>query len=278
MFVGLLFAVVPVLVDQGTRLVQQLPGIVNGVSNSDFVIGLQHQFSGVIDIDAAINSAAEFFKNPNNLVNIGGGVLAVGAGVATGVTGAVIVLILTLYFLASLHSIKAVTYRFVARGSRPQFIALSDEITGSIGRYVVGQVALAFVNGVTSLIVLSVIGAPVPFLLAFIAFLASLVPLVGTIAGALVICLVCLFASPLTALVAAIWYLIYMQVEAYVLSPRIMKKAVAVPGAIVVIAAIAGGALGGILGALVAIPFAASAIIVIQKVVLPRQDAKTEGL
>ena len=65
-----------------------------------------------------------------------------------------------------------------------------------------------------------------------------------------------------------------MQIEAYVLSPRIMNKAVDVPGALVVIAAVAGGALGGILGALVAIPVAASIIIIVQKVVFPNQDRK----
>ena len=90
---------------------------------------------------------------------------------------------------------------------------------------------------------------------------------------AVIITLVCLAASPATALAAAIYYLIYMQLEAYVLSPRIMNRAVAVPGALVVIAAVAGGTLGGVLGALVAIPVAASLIIIIQKVVFPRQDA-----
>ncbi|PPH50014.1 AI-2E family transporter, partial [Rathayibacter sp. AY1E1] len=102
----------------------------------------------------------------------------------------------------------------------------------------------------------------------------SLIPLVGTLSGAVIISLACLLASPLTALVAAIYYLVYMQVEAYLLSPRIMNKAVSVPGAVVVIAAVAGGTLAGVLGALVAIPVAASVIIVVQKVVFPRQDAK----
>jgi predicted PurR-regulated permease PerM len=139
---------------------------------------------------------------------------------------------------------------------------------------VVGQFTLAAVNGVLSLIFLWIIGAPQFVLLAFVAFLFSLIPLVGTITGSLIIVAVCLFASPLTALVALIWYLVYMQVEAYFLSPRIMNRAVAVPGAVVVIAAIAGGSLGGILGALVAIPVAASTIIIIQKVVFPRQELK----
>ena len=141
-----------------------------------------------------------------------------------------------------------------------------------MGRYVIGQLSLGLLNGVLSLIFLSIIGAPAPILLAFIAFLGSLVPLVGTLTGAIIITLVCLAASPLTALVAAIYYLVYMQVEAYVLSPRIMSRAVAVPGALVVIAAIAGGTLGGVLGALVAIPVAASLIIIVEKVVFPRQD------
>ncbi|MDQ2697358.1 MAG: AI-2E family transporter, partial [Actinomycetota bacterium] len=157
--------------------------------------------------------------------------------------------------------------------SRPGYREVSEEITGSVGRYVIGQVSLGAINGVLSLIFLSIIGAPAPILLAFIAFLFSLVPLVGTLSGAVIISLVCLAASPVTALTAAIYYLIYMQIEAYLLSPRIMNRAVAVPGALVVIAAVAGGTLGGVLGALVAIPVAASLIIIIQKVVFPRQDA-----
>jgi predicted PurR-regulated permease PerM len=74
-------------------------------------------------------------------------------------------------------------------------------------------------------------------------------------------------------LVAIIYYLVYMQVESYFVSPRIMRSAVAVPGAVVVIAALAGGSLLGILGALVAIPVAASIMLVIKQVLVPRQDS-----
>ena len=101
---------------------------------------------------------------------------------------------------------------------------------------------------------------------------ASLVPLIGTLTGAVIITIFAFAASPATGVAAAIYYLIYMQVEAYVLSPRIMSRAVSVPGALVVIAAVAGGTLGGVLGALVAIPVAASLIIIVEKVIFPRQD------
>ena len=69
----------------------------------------------------------------------------------------------------------------------------------------------------------------------------------------------------------AIYYLVYMQVEAYVLSPNIMNRAVKVPGVIVVIAALVGGTLLGILGALIAIPVAAAVLLIIDQVVVPRQ-------
>jgi predicted PurR-regulated permease PerM len=273
-FTGLLFTVIPVVIDQTTNLIQNFPTYVNNVMTSDWVKDLETQLSGIVDLDAVVAGITDFVKNPQNFINLGGGILAVGVGVASGITGAVIVLILTLYFLASMRSIKKVAHRFVPATKRPGFIDVSEDITAAVGRYVVGQVSLALVNGILSLIFLTIIGAPQAILLAFVAFLFSLIPLVGTLTGSIIISIVCLFASPLTALVAIIYYLVYMQVEAYVLSPRIMNRAVAVPGAVVVIAAVAGGTLGGILGALVAIPIAASAIIITQKVVFPRQDAK----
>ena len=110
-------------------------------------------------------------------------------------------------------------------------------------------------------------------LLAFIAFLGSLIPLVGTVSGAAVISLIVgVFDGFPSVLVVAIYYLVYMQVEAYVLNPRIMAKAVKVPGAVVVIAALAGGTLLGILGALIAIPVAAAILLVVNQVVVPRQE------
>lgn len=273
-FTGLLLYLIPVLVEQGGYFIANAPEIIADIGAQPWVVDLENQLKGVVDINALISGAQDFIGDPSNLLNIGGGLLAVGSGIASAVTGSIIVLILTLYFLASMRSMKTVAYHFAPASRRPGTRELGEEITGAVGRYVVGQVSLAAVNGVLSVIFLLIIGAPLPALLAFIAFLCSLIPLVGTITGAAIISLTCLIASPLTALVAAIYYLIYMQVEAYLLSPRIMTRAVAVPGAVVVIAAVAGGTIAGILGALVAIPVAASVIIIIQKVVFPRQDAK----
>lgn len=271
-FAGVVFAVVPILIQQATNLIQNFPEIVEDIARQEWVQDLSKQFAGSSDIGHSLQSLQSFVEDPGNLLSLGGGILAVGSGILSGLTGAVIVIILMLYFLASMRGLKSMAYRFVPASRRQNFIDVSEQITQAVGRYVVGQISQALINGILSLVFLLIIGAPLPVLLATFAFLGSLIPLVGTLAAAVVISLLCLFASPATALAAAIYYLVYMQVEAYIISPRIMSRAVQVPGAFVVIAAVAGGTIGGVLGALVAVPFAASAIIIVQKVIYPRQE------
>jgi predicted PurR-regulated permease PerM len=127
---------------------------------------------------------------------------------------------------------------------------------------------------VSAFIFMTVVGIPFALVLAAITFLLGLIPLVGTITGAAIVTLVALSVSPTTALIAAIYYLIYMQIEAYLISPKIMSKAVSVPGAVVVVAALAGGSILGVLGALIAIPVAASIMLIVREVWMPRQDAR----
>ena len=270
---GVVFAIVPIIVDQVSKLSRIFPELVRGVNSSTFLADLQRQFPG-LDVSRITKTITDFLGG--NLENITTTIVQSGLAFVSGLFGALIILILTLYFTASLNAMKRATYQLVPASKRARFTDLSEQITTAVGRYIVGQAALASVNGVLSFIFLSIIGAPFPALLAFIAFLLSLIPLVGTISGSIIIVLTCLIpgigSSPQTALAAAIYYLIYMQVEAYVLSPNIMSRAVSVPGAVVVIAALAGGSLLGILGALIAIPVAASVIMIVKQVVIPRQN------
>jgi predicted PurR-regulated permease PerM len=275
---ALVLAVVPIIVEQVSQLVEEIPLIVARVSSQEWLESLEDQFPQfqVQEISQQIQAGlTDFFTNPDRLSELAGGVLQVAVALGTGVFAVIIVFILTLYFAASMNTMKRATYQLVPASKRARFADLTEQITQSVGRYVLGQAGLAAINGVASFIFLSIIQAPFPAVLAFLAFLFSLVPLVGTLTGSIIIVLVCLIpglGSPLTALVAAIYYVIYMQVEAYLLSPRIMNRAVKVPGALVVIAALAGGSLLGILGALIAIPVAASILLIIKQVVIPRQN------
>ncbi|HEY2557407.1 MAG TPA: AI-2E family transporter [Diaminobutyricibacter sp.] len=268
-FTALIWAIVPIAVSQATQLVQ---GIVTWVQKGDaqkWFESLQRQFPTIVNQEN-INNVVHWLQS--NVGNITNGIVQTGLGIVSGFFGVIVVIILTIYFTASLPSIKRASYLLVPASKRSRFADLADQVTDSVGKYVGGQVSLALVNGALSAIFLTIIGARFPILLASIAFFFSLIPLVGTITGSVIIVALCLLSGWPTALAAAIYYLVYMQVEAYVLSPRIMNRAVQVPGAVVVIAALAGGSLLGILGALIAIPFAASILLIIKQVVIPRQN------
>ncbi|MCW4384828.1 AI-2E family transporter [Salinibacterium sp. SYSU T00001] len=268
---GLVFALIPVIVEQVERLVEQVLDLILLFQNGDLVQEVQRNFPA-LNVPLVLEEITKFIEELD-VFDIGGGVLQAGINIATAAFGAVIILILTLYFVSSLHSMKRGIYQLVPASKRGKFIDIAEQVIESVGRYVVGQATLALINGVLSFIFLSIIGAKYSVLLAFIAFLFSLVPLVGTLTGSTIIVLgVLAFNGWPTVLIAAIYYLVYMQVEAYLINPRIMNRAVKVPGVLVVIAALAGGALLGVLGALVAIPVAASILIVVKQVFIPRQN------
>ena len=276
LFAGVVLMVVPLIAGQISQLVETITEIVQkNTWQSDLRGWLTTTFPD-LNVDDVFGFVDGWLQSLD-FGSIGEGVLAVGASILSGLTGAFIVLILTIYFTASTPSLKAAVYSLVPASRRARFIDLSEQITDSVGYYVMGQVAMGLINGILSAIFLTIIQAPFPAVLAVIAFFFSLIPLVGTLTGSTIIVLICLIpglGSPTTALVAAIYYLVYMQLEAYVISPRIMNRAVSVPGAVVVIAALAGGSLLGLLGALVAIPVAASILILYRQVLIPRQNAR----
>ncbi|MFT4307188.1 MAG: AI-2E family transporter [Microbacterium sp.] len=275
-FGGIVMMIVPIIVNQITQLVTAIVDIIQqGTWLTDVRNWLETTFPD-LDVEEAFTYVQNWVQTLD-YGSIGEELLSFSASLLSGVTGVVIVLVLTIYFTASTPSLKSAVYSLVPASRRERFIDLSEQITDSVGYYVMGQVGLGLINGVLSAIFLTIIQAPFPAVLAVIAFFFSLIPLVGTLIGSTIIVLTCLIpglGSPATALTAAIYYVVYMQVEAYVVSPRIMNRAVSVPGAVVVIAALAGGSLLGLLGAVVAIPVAASILILYRQVVIPRQNER----
>jgi predicted PurR-regulated permease PerM len=272
-FAGIILIVLPVIVGQIAQLVTAVTKLVSQPTFWDDVAAWITQLFPNLVIEDVLTQVQDWAIA--NAGTITGGVLNAGIAVFAGLTGAFIVLILTIYFTASTPSLKRSVYQLVPASKRERFIDLGEQITDSVGYYVIGQVSLGVINGVLSAIFLTVIQAPFPAVLAVIAFFFSLIPLVGTLTGSTIIVLICfLLGGPATGLWAAGYYLVYMQIEAYVISPRIMNRAVSVPGAVVVIAALAGGSLLGLLGALIAIPVAASILIIYRQVVIPRQNER----
>jgi predicted PurR-regulated permease PerM len=272
---ALVFAIVPLIVQQSAALVNTIAQYSDASAQQQLVKQLQSFFGSSVNVSQAVTDLVTYLQK--NAASIGGGVLAAGLGVAQGVAGAIVVIILTLYFSASLPGFKQAGYRLVPMTQRARFAEIAEQIFASVGRYVVGQVSLALVNGVLSFIFLSIIGAKLPAVFALIAFLGSLIPLVGSVSAAVIIVIGQLAlapGNPPTWIAVAVYYVTYLQLEAYVLSPNIMNRAVKVPGVVVVIAALAGGTLLGILGALIAIPVAASVLLILEQVLIPRQAAR----
>ncbi|MGM1016481.1 MAG: AI-2E family transporter [Actinomycetota bacterium] len=276
-FAAIVLTILPMLVEQISQLVRQITVFLQSTQLDDVKDWIISVFPGLRRsfVDDLFTNGTDWLTD--NWTTITESVVVVGTAVVTGLFGAFIVLILTIYLTASTPSLKRAVYQLVPASKRPRFIDLSEQITDSVGYYVMGQVSLGAINGVLSAIFLSIIQAPFPAVLAVVAFFFSLIPLVGTLTGSTLIVLTCLIpglGSPATAIAAGIYYLIYMQIEAYVISPRIMSRAVSVPAAVVVVAALAGGSLLGLLGALIAIPVAASILIIYRQVVIPRMNER----
>ncbi len=166
---------------------------------------------------------------------------------------------------------KQALYDLVPGSKRESFAEIAEEIFDSIGKYLSGQVVIAALNATFSFILLTVLGVRYAGILAFIALFITLIPVIGPLISATLMVLVSLFTSPATALIVAIVMIVYMQVEAYAISPRIIGKAIKIPASLVLIGAVIGGTLLGLLGALVASPVVASILLILKKVVVPRQ-------
>lgn len=267
-FVALL---VPTVIEQSTQLVQDLPAIIDGVMRAEWFVQLDEEFH----LQEAVRAQTERLAADGAAVtDLFGGLLGFGQTVLNAVFSVLVVVVLTLYFLSSLPHMKYWAYRLAPRSRRPRIEALSEQITSSVGHYVMGQSFVAALNGAVAFTALAIAGAPFAVLLAAIAAFMAFIPLVGAAIGGTLLTLVSLLTSWQTAAVFAAIYFVYLQIEAYVISPRVMARAVSVPAAVAVIAVIAGGALLGVLGALMAIPLAAALALLVREVFIPRQDAR----
>jgi predicted PurR-regulated permease PerM len=265
---GFVATVIPIIVRQTAELATEVPAYLEDLQNSKWFIDLDARF----DVVGRVTGELQKLASGERVTALFGGVFGAGKAVLSGVFSTFTVLVLTLYFLASLRRIKAAGYRMVPRSRRQRVQLLGDEISRRIGGYVLGQIGIATINAACSYVMMLIVGIPYALALAVVVGLFGLIPLVGATLGAVVVVVVALFGSVTDALVVAVYYVAYQQFENYVIAPRIMARTVSVPGAVTLVAALAGGSLLGVLGALIAIPLAAGVLLVIQEVLMPRQD------
>ena len=268
--IGVVALIVAVLVsllrNQVTSFINDGPHLLHKLLEHKWIRHLNDKYHFITNLQ-------ERLKDPNLTSEVFKDVFSTGKDAIEAVGSTVVVFVLTLYFLAALPQIKRGMYSLAPAARRARVGQLGDEILRRTGRYVVGAFLVALVAGSVTLIFLLIVGINQYALpLALLVALLDLVPLVGSITGAAVVTIVCLATSLDIGIAAAIFYLVYEPLEGYVIYPRVMRSSVDVPEYVTVIAVVIGGALGGIIGALLALPIAAAAILLIREVWIRHQD------
>ena len=188
---------------------------------------------------------------------------------------AFIVIVLTLYFLATLDTVKHGLYRLAPASRRERVESLGDRILDGIGGYVSGAFLVALCAGITSLIFLFIVGlGEYAVALAVVVAMLDVIPMIGATLGAVIVSAIGFATDVQVGIACIIFYLVYQQLENYVIYPRVMSKSVDIPGSVTVIAALVGASLLGVIGALLAIPTAAAILLLVRELVLHKQDRR----
>ena len=261
-------AIVPVITDQVASITANAPGWFEDLQRNRQIQDLDDEYQ-------IIDKVQDYVTGGDFVGTLFGGALGFGLAVLGALFNAFIVLVLTLYFLSSLATTKTALYRLAPASRRDRVTRLGDRILRSVGGYVSGAFVVAMCAGFSSLVFLFAVGlGKYAVALAFVVALLDVIPMIGATIGAVIVTAIAFAEDPKIGIACVIFYVIYQQVENYVIYPRVMSKSVDVPGAVTVIAALTGAALLGVVGALLAIPTAAAILMLTREVFVRRQDAR----
>jgi predicted PurR-regulated permease PerM len=263
---GGLFALVPPVVTQSTEFADKLPQYIEDLKNNATINDLNDRYDLIDKVQNAVNA--------NTISGALGGVLG-GAQFLFGTVFRVLtVLVLTIYFMAAFDRIKGAAYQLVPASRRQRVELITDEILGKVGAYMVGAISIAVVAGVSTYIFLIIAGVAYPFALAVVVAVCDLIPQIGATIGAVVVSIVGFAESLPVGIACAVFFIVYQQVENYLIYPKVMRRSVEVSDVAAIVAALLGVALFGVIGALVAIPAVAAVQLILREVVVPRQQQR----
>ncbi len=263
------FVLVPPVISQGTQLIENAPQLLRDLMKNETINKLNDQFGLIDTLQARLSSVT---SDGTLLISAFGGVIGVGKTVLSGFFTALTILVLTLYFITSLPQAVELGVSLVPASRRDRVRLLTNAIIERVGLFVGSQILIAGMAGVFVLILATVLQMPSPIAIGMIVFVVALIPLIGHFIGSAIVTLIALTQSPLIGLIAFVSYVVYVQIENYVVTPRIMKRTLAVPGAVTIISALIGSSLLGLVGGLLAVPVAASIILILDEVVIPRAN------
>jgi predicted PurR-regulated permease PerM len=263
---AVVFVIAEALRTQVERLINDAPQMLDDLRRNRTVARIDAKYHVLGGLEDRLTSA-----------NLGktavGGLFNVGLSVINAITAVIVVFVLTVYFLAELPRIKRAIYSLAPASRRDRVSELGDEMLRRVGGYVGGATIVALIAGtVTGILLLCVGLGEFALPLALAVAMLDLVPLVGAIAGAALVTLVGFSSSLPVGITCAIVYLIYEPLEGYVIYPRMMRSSVQVPEYVTIVAVLVGGSVGGIVGALLALPVTAALALLVREVWVRRQN------
>ncbi|MEU1888982.1 AI-2E family transporter [Micromonospora sp. WMMD987] len=261
-----LVALVPPVLTQTGQFIDQLPSYVEELRRNRTVNDLVVRY----DVMQRVQELA----NADTVGRALGGVLG-GAQIIFGTIFRVLtVLVLTIYFLAYFDRLRDLGYALVPRSRRQRVSLIGDEILTKVGAYMVGALSIAVLAGATTFVFALVVELPYPFALAVVVAVTDLIPQIGATLGAVIVSLVGFATGLPVGIACAVFFVLYQQVENYLIYPKIMRRSVQVNEVAALLAALLGVALMGVVGALIAIPVVAALQLILREVVLPRQERR----
>jgi len=261
-------AIAPVVADQISTLTANAPGYFDKLQHNRQIERLDARYD-------VIDKAKDYVTSGDLTQQVFGGVLGVGLAILGAFANVFIVIVMTLYFMASLDNVKRNLYKLAPASRRETVAGLGDRILAGIGGYVSGAFVVAMCAGISTLVFLFIVGlGKYAVALALVVAILDVIPMIGATLGAVIVSAIGLATDLKIGIACIIFYVIYQQVENYLIYPRVMSKSVDVPGAITVIAALIGASLLGVVGALLAIPTAAAILLLVREVFIRKQDTR----
>ncbi len=264
-FVGFLAAAIPPLVGQVESFINHLPSYAAQIRDHSGTLGK-------LDARFHIQQRLSDLTSSPSGDKLTTGLLGAGRFVLNATASALTVMVLTVYLLADLPRIRRLVYRLTPASRRARVILIGDEVADKVGWYVLGNLLTSLIAGAGTLAWLLVFHVPYPFVLSLMVAVLDLIPIVGSTVAGIIVSLVALTVSLPVAIATAIFYTAYRLLEDYLIVSRVIGRAVAVPATVTIVAVLVGGAVLGLLGALVAIPVAAAIDILLRETVFPRLD------
>jgi predicted PurR-regulated permease PerM len=273
---AMLAVLVPPIVEQGQNLADKAPqyaqDVQDYVNKNERLQDLNEKY----DLTTKLQEQAN--KLPEKLGSAAGTLADLGASLVSGIFAAVTILFLSLFMTGAAPRWRKAFLRMHPPHRAELLDRMFDRVAEAVGNYVAGALLQALIAGVTSYVVLLILGVPYPLALALVIFALDLVPLIGATIGAFVVGLVTVFQDfPTVTIIWVIWSIVYQQVENNVIQPRIQAKQTSVEPFFVLASVLFGSALFGVIGALLAIPAAASVQIAIREYLIYSGRLRGEG-